>query len=128
MHAGADGIIAQREKIREVLRKCLSERTQVRCGAEPGAIGVKFEFGLQRQEPGPSVWAFEGARGGSRDVRALGADIRRRDAFVEQLCDFGSASQVWIASEEAREQPVTMHARVPVETSEENRVQSAWSK
>src|SRR5207248_3150298 len=79
----------------------------------------------QLQKPSPSVCALERLTTRRAEVFDFGTDVCVRDVRAECVANLLRFGEVWVESQEAREQPVAVHGRVPVVAAVERWVQSA---
>ncbi len=75
------------------------------------------------EQPGPTVRPFVAARGGGIEICAFAADFRGRQLPVEQGPDVGRDRRPGEPAQHARQQPIAMHAGVPIEAAEEHGMQ-----
>ena len=129
---GAVGVEAVAQRIplaREIVEVAIGDDARQgrerKLPARGGIVAGATEFEIQREKPRPAVRALEGARLRTREVVALGRDVRGREVEVEHGVDRGADRQRRKQPAHAREQPVHVHARMPVEAAVERGVQVA---
>src|SRR5438270_13877953 len=124
MHTMADRVACIR-KIREVaLHECRCQwhqvaRPSVRIGVAPAG-----ELLGELQYPRPTVSSLERTAFGPIEVGTLGIDVRGSETYIEQAANGRGLRQLRMELHRARQQPVRMYARMPIETAEERGVQS----
>jgi len=107
-------------------RKSSSEmRREQRNGLAPLPVAKAQQLGLQLQQPRPSVRALERATGRALEVGQLRLERRRRQMRIQLLRDLGGERQLRTRAQQACEEPVHVHCRVPVVAAVERRVQHA---
>src|ERR1700686_267628 len=112
-----------RQEIQEALTERVSEQRKRVDPPLAFYTCMSIQFGGKHQQPRPSVWALERCAQRLTKVSEFRSHFRGRELRVEQPFDFCGLPHLRKEPQQRREKPVSVHTRVPVETSEKNRVQ-----
>ena len=112
-------------KALEPLGERVGQRRSVFAQRRPSSFVCRAKFARQHQQPGPAIGPLETAGVRPRQIGELARDVVWRECAVEQRADRVGLGQVGEAAVEPRQQPVAVHAGMPVEAAEEDRMQRA---
>ncbi len=91
-------------------------------GDGPGRV-LAEQFGLQHQEPCPAIGSLEPPGPGPFQIGALALHLVRGEGGVEQGVDLRGLRDLRMAPPQGGQQPVAVHAGMPVIAAEEDRMQ-----
>ena len=110
---------------RKARNRSAKARASGRRTSRPARLVGPLELRLQRQQPGPAVGPLEAAAERPLEIGELARDVGLGEGLVQARADLARARPVREQPEHPRQQPVAVHARVPVETAVEDRMQLA---
>jgi hypothetical protein len=122
MGAGAHGIGRERQEIAKSLRDRPRQRRE---RPRPARIVRERQFRGELEQPGPAVGALEAARRRPVEIGALARDLLARELVVEQGAYVGGATHAGKATQQPRQHPMAMDARMPIKAAIEDRMQVA---
>ncbi len=125
VRAGAHRIRRIRQIPPKSLREGARQRRERLRAAAAVVVGVPRQLGLQHQQPCPPVRPFERTAPRLLEIRQLAGDVLWRELRVEQGADARGFRQRRKRAQERAQQPVAVHARMPVEAAVEDRVERA---
>ena len=119
--AGADRIGGLRQVVEEARGESVGERRER--GAPASAFGARMarELAGEREQPRPPVRSLERPLDGALEVASSAATFSGVRCSSTTARIAAALGQVREAAKEARQQPVAVHARVPVEAPVEDR-------
>src|SRR5207253_3414390 len=87
---------------------------------------VSIQLGKKHQKPGPPIRPLERRAQRACEIADFAFCFHRGQLSIEQLLDLPCFAQLRKESQQSRQQPVSVDARMPVEAAEENRMQLPW--
>ena len=125
MHAVTNRIRRVGKPVEIAVGDRLRERCQLARPALRVDIACVRELRRELQKPCPAVAALEGAAFRPAKIRDFRSYVRRRKVRVERPADQRRFGDVCLQPEDARKQPMRVHAGMPVEAAEERRMEHA---